>query len=309
MSKASLYTKFHDHLLLLRTNGMSNGLTGDYVCPLCLTSYTQQVVNTDAITIEHAPQHALGGHEKALTCKECNNGAGSEIDCHLDNLIQRLEFKEQVDGSKREGSFEVSGQRIHGSLTYNNGNCELRLPVRSNDTRINLGGLMTTGDEFEFEGKKVKYNANCGIAAMLKNAYILLFARIGYPILASAHYDILRNYINDPYNYFLPRPLCRIEPSSLYNDGVYLFQRAKEKGFVVVYSVIKNSTEKVFVFLPAICTSFVQTAGVLRDAANGRSVMIRPLPDMIDFLNDMDKAQALIRWAHSRTMTMQEVCE
>ena len=62
-------------------------------------------------------------------------------------------------------------------------------------------------------------------------------------------------------------------------------------------------------FLPAICTSFVQTAGVLRDAANGRSVMIRPLPDTIDFLNDMDKAQALIRWAHSRTMTMQEVCE
>lgn len=309
MSKVGLYVKFHSHLQLMQTNGMANGLTGDYVCPLCLTSYTQNEVNADAITIEHAPQHALGGHEKALTCKNCNNEAGSEIDCHLVKLIERLEFKEQVDGSKREGSFEVSGQRIHGSLTYNNGNCELRLPMRSNDTRINLDGLMTTGDEFEFEGKRVKYNANCGMAAILKNAYILLFARIGYPILASAHYDILRNFINDPYNYFLPRPLCRIEPSSPIDDGVYLFQIERAKGFVVVYSVVKNSTEKVFVFLPALTTSFAHTAGVLREAANGRGVMMRLLPDADDFLNDIGKTQTLFRWANSRTMTMQEVCE
>ena len=309
MSKASLYTKFNGHLQLLRTEEMASGLTGDYICPLCLTSYTQQEVNTDTITIEHAPQNALGGHEKALTCKECNNGAGSEIDCHLVNLIERLEFKEQVDGSKKEGSFEVSGQRIHGSLTYNNGNCELRLPIRSNDTRINLGGLMTTGDEFEFEGKKIKYNADCGIAAMLKNAYILLFERIGYPILASAHYDILRNYINDPYNNFLPRPLCRIEPSSPINYGVYLFQRDRVKGFVVVYSVIKNTTEKVFVFLPALTTSFAQTAGVLRDAENSRAIITRQLPSTADYLSDMDKAKALIHWAKSRTMTMEELLD
>lgn len=307
MSKASLYTKFHDHLQSLQTNGMANGLTGDYVCPLCLTSYTQQVVNTNAVTIEHAPQNALGGHEKALTCKNCNNEAGREIDCHFVNLIERLEFKEQADGSKREGSFEVSGQRIHGSLIYNNGNCELRLPMRSNDTRINLGGLMTIGDEFEFEGKRVKYNANCGMAAILKNAYILLFARIGYPILASAHYDILRKFINDPYNYFLPRPLCRIEPSSPIDDGVYLFQRERAKGFVVVYSVEKNAIEKVFVFIPALTTSFAHTAGVVRDATNGRGVMMRPLPDTDDFLNDIDKVQALIQWANSQTMPMQEV--
>lgn len=307
MSKASLYTKFHDHLQLIQANEMANGLTGDYVCPLCLTSYSQQVVNTGVITIEHAPQHALGGHENALTCKDCNNGAGSEIDCHLDNLIQRLEFKEQVDGSKREGSFEVSGQRIHGSLTYNNGNCELRLPMRSNDTRIDLGCIMTVGDEFEFEGKRVKYNANCCTAAILKNAYILLFARIGYPILSSAHYDILRNYINDPYNHFLPRPLCRIEPSSPIDDGIYLFQRTKEKGFVVVYSVTRNTTEKVFVFLPALTTSFAHTASVVRDAANGHSITMKQLPDTVDYLSDMDKAKALFSWASSRTTTMQEV--
>ena len=210
---------------------------------------------------------------------------------------------------KKEGSFEVSGQRIHGSLTYNNGNCELRLPIRSNDTRINLGGLMTTGDEFEFEGKKIKYNADCGIAAMLKNAYILLFERIGYPILASAHYDILRNYINDPYNNFLPRPLCRIEPSSPINYGVYLFQRDRVKGFVVVYSVIKNTTEKVFVFLPALTTSFAQTAGVLRDAENSRAIITRQLPSTADYLSDMDKAKALIHWAKSRTMTMEELLD
>lgn len=307
MSMGALYDKYHNHLRLLQTAGLANGLTGDYICPLCLASYTQQEVNTEAITIEHAPQNALGGQEIALTCKTCNNEAGSAIDCHLVNLIERLEFKEQVDGSKRAGSFEVSGKRINGALTYNNGHCELRLPLRQNDTRINLGTLMAKGGEFEFEGKRVRYNANCGMAAILKNAYILLFARIGYAILASSHYDILRKFINNPYKYFLPRPLYRIEPSSTIKDGIYLFQTLEIKGFLVVYSVGKNAMEKVFVFLPALTTTFAHLSRLARKVSNGGRLKLHELSDTEDFLNDINKIQSLSNWASSRTMTIQEI--
>ena len=307
MSMGALYDKYHNHLRLLQTAGLANGLTGDYICPLCLASYTQQEVNTDAITIEHAPQHALKGHAKALTCKTCNNEAGNEIDCHLINMIERLEFKEKVDGSERAGSFEVSKNRINGALVYNNGHCELRLPIQQNDRRIDLGKLMTKGDEFEFQGKVVKYNANCGMAAILKNAYILLFARIGYPILASHHYDILRNFINNPYRYFLPRPLCRIEPSSTIKDGIYLFQTSEIKGFLVIYSVGRKATEKVFVYLPALTTTFARLSRLVRKVTNGGKLKLHELSDAEDFLNDINKCRSLLAWANSHTMTIQEI--
>ena len=201
----------------------------------------------------------------------------------------------------------MSGKRINGALVYNNGHCELRLPLRQNDTRINLGGLMTKGDEFEFQGKTIKFNADCGLAAILKNAYILLFARIGYPILTSPHYDILRNFINNPYKYFLPRPLCRIEPSATVKDGIYLFQTLEIKGFLVVYSVRRNATEKVLVFLPALTTKFAHLARLVRTISNGGRLKLHELSDSEDFLNDINKVQSLLSWASSRTMTLQEI--
>lgn len=111
----SLYIKYHSHLQLLQTSGLAKGLIGDYICPLCLASYTQQEVNADAITVEHAPQHALGGGEQALTCKVCNNEAGSEVDCHFVHLIERLEFKEHVDGHRDLGVLMCQGR---GSMEH-----------------------------------------------------------------------------------------------------------------------------------------------------------------------------------------------
>ena len=308
MSKTGLYMKFHSHLQLLQTNGMANGLTGDYVCPLCFASYTQQVVSTNAISEEHAPQHALGGHKIALTCKKCNNGAGSEIDCHFDTLIKKIEFKEQVDGATQIGRFtDASGRLVQSRLEYQNGECQLKIHEKQNDPNIKLGNLFSPGDTCAFNGVPVKYNPNCATAAALKNAYIILFARIGYTILADSAYDKLRNFINDPYSYFLPRPLFRIGDYLPVADGIYLFQKNNVKGFMVVYSVTKHNTYRVAAFIPAICTSFTQLASFVRVVTNGGSVNLRRLEDTEDFLTDENKIRALSRWARVRTVTVQEI--
>ena len=310
MSKASLYNKFHCHLQLLQTNGMADGLTGDYICPLCLTSYTQQEVNTSEVSEEHAPQKALGGHRIALTCKDCNNGAGSEIDCHFDTLIKKSEFKEQVDGAVQRGRFyDASGRLVQSSLEYENGNCLLKIHKKLNDPKIDIGNLFAPGDTCMFDGVAVKYNPDCATAAALKNAYILLFTRIGYPILADRAYDKLRNFICDPHSYYLAHPLFQIGDYLPIADGIYLFEKPNVKGFMIVYSVTKIKTYRVAAFLPAICTSFAHLASFVRVVTNGGRLKLRMLDNTDDFLTDENKIKALSRWARVRTMTVQEIFE
>ena len=310
MSKASLYAKFNSHLQLLQTNGMANGLTGDYVCPLCLASFTQQEVSTNAISEEHAPQKSLGGHKIALTCKGCNNGAGGEIDCHFDTLVKKIEFKEQVDGASQIGRFfDASGRLVQSTLEYHNGECLLTIDKNRNNPSIDIGNLFTPGDVCMFNGVAVKYKPDCATAAALKNAYILLFTRIGYTILADSAYDKLRNFINDPYSYYLAHPLFQIGDYLPIGDGIYLFQKSNVKGFMVAYSVTKNKTYRVVAFLPALCTSFAQLASYVRVVSNGGRIKLRKLEDTEDFLTDENKIRALSRWTRVRTMTVQEIFE
>ena len=303
-SKDTLYRKFHDHQTRLQSSDWAPKLQGDYICPLCLSSFNQQAITTEALTLEHAPQNALGGSIVALTCKDCNNVAGSIIDCHFDNLVQQLEFQHQESGAKKEGHFfDASGRRIQGTLEYDNGNCLLKLSEKNNNPQIDLGSL-AVGEEFSFEGKRIKYNPNCATAAILKNAYMLLFSKIGYTILTDDFYNILRNYINNPTSYYLPRPLHRICPSLPISDGVYLFQMPQVKGFLVAYSVTKQSTMRILVLIPAICTSYQKAATFLRTM---HKVKLYMLPNNDVLLTDTDKMHKLLRWSKSRTMQMSEV--
>lgn len=305
-SKDTLYRKFHDHLTLLQSTEWASKLQGDYICPLCLALFYQQAITIDALTLEHAPQNALGGRIVALTCRDCNNDAGREVDCHLDNLVQQLEFQHQESGSKREGHFiDASGRRVQGILEYDNGNCLLKLSEKNNNPKIDLGSF-SIGEEFSFEGKRVKYNVDCATAAILKNAYILLFARIGYTILTDRFYNLLRNYINNPTKCFLPKPLYRICPSLPINDGVFLFQMPQAKGFFVVYSVTKQTTMRILVLIPAICSSYQKVATFLRAMHN---IKLCILPNDDAFLTNVDKMNKLLRWSKSKTMQMHEIFE
>ena len=50
-------------------------IAGANVCPLCLTAMAER----DA-TLEHVPSKKIDGKGIHLTCKTCNNSAGSSLD-------------------------------------------------------------------------------------------------------------------------------------------------------------------------------------------------------------------------------------
>lgn len=51
-----------------------------YACPCCLGLYDREAVASRILTLEDVPPKALGGRPMLLTCKACNNEAGSKLD-------------------------------------------------------------------------------------------------------------------------------------------------------------------------------------------------------------------------------------
>ena len=86
---------YRDQLSILHSMNLFRQYDG-YICPFCLNRFNED--NVAALSLEDAPQEALGGSKVALTCKKCNNTMGGLIDCHLVNYIEAIECRQFPEG-------------------------------------------------------------------------------------------------------------------------------------------------------------------------------------------------------------------
>ena len=79
-------------------------LRGRFACPLCLRVIERASNLSDVVAEEHVVPEALGGRLTTITCRSCNNSAGTELESHL---VQRV----LVDANKRpvEGRVDIGG--------------------------------------------------------------------------------------------------------------------------------------------------------------------------------------------------------
>lgn len=73
-------------------------------CPLCLRLIAPGASLADQVAEEHVVPEALGGRLTTLTCRQCNNSAGAELEAHL---VQRV----LIDARKRpvEAIVDIGG--------------------------------------------------------------------------------------------------------------------------------------------------------------------------------------------------------
>lgn len=101
-----------------------------YMCPLCMKSFE----DVTELTEEDVPQKSLGGKRITLTCKQCNNTCGSDIDIHLLGLIKGIVQQAFIPGSDRKVSVLNGEKRLNATLEVKD-NRELLLnidPKRNN---------------------------------------------------------------------------------------------------------------------------------------------------------------------------------
>ena len=297
MNKIEYYQSMHNNINILKKDKID--IEGDYICPLCMQKFNEEEVKT-ILTEEDVPQRSLGGKRIALTCKKCNNTCGAQIDIHLYNAIVSREQRLFLPGTNRRVRIEKDDRRLNGELRIeNDGIIKLLVNTKKNSPQNweNFrSNILIPNEIVTIEDSKLKKEERRIAAAILKNAYMLLFAKTGYTFLYDTYYDKIRNQISDPDIYYLPDRLWTIQQISI-PDGIYLTEDNRYRGFFVVYTLRLEFSYRVCVLIPTPLVPYLAVAKQLQKIEADSSIQVLSLPNL-DFLNDLSAIERLKKWSY-----------
>lgn len=190
---------------------LRDDLRGLYVCPLCVKGWPRQALSADVLALEHAPPRSLGGRVVALTCKDCNSGAGHTLDdemhgneAFLDfvagNTSRPLRARIEVPDRPELSGAMVDVGRVDGAIKM------VGLPKHSRPEaqrawEEQLAHMADQGgwDGFHFRLAFTKANdPEVTSVGWLRSAYLVAFAAFGYPYILRRDLRPVRDQITHP---------------------------------------------------------------------------------------------------------------
>ncbi|MBN1136472.1 MAG: hypothetical protein JXM73_07795 [Anaerolineae bacterium] len=183
-----------------------------YICPICFKLFTRAALSdqyADRLTLEDVPPKSLGGRARVLTCKICNNQAGTEIESHLHQKLRADQFFSGVPGVEIETRFRPDSSVDLTATTHFSpeGTIEINYdPARSDPAQIDrLHELEMAGTISSIQLVfRLGYHANRPQVALLRIGYLLAFAQLGYGFLINANLRVIRGQIDNPTSKILP---------------------------------------------------------------------------------------------------------
>jgi ribosome-associated translation inhibitor RaiA len=179
------------------------GKGGLVLCPLCLREFgrksaeqSPEIPETDWLTEEHVIPQSAKGKEVTLTCKTCNNAAGSEIDSHI---AQKLRLDRGFKGKgKIKAQLAMAGVGARADITIGAGH--MGIEAKSSTAYVHQKLIEATSDlarRNEPLTIKIAYSLNKQklAAAIVKAAYLGLFADLGYRYILMPSLDQVRRAI------------------------------------------------------------------------------------------------------------------
>ena len=304
MDKLLYYKCCVNHLSLLRDAGLTS-LNVDYVCPLCMKSFPSDLAKTE-LTEEDVPQKSLGGQRITLTCKQCNNICGSNIDIHLLETIKGIEQRAFLPGTDRRVTVQNGEERLYATLKVGeNRDMLLNIDTKRNNPQtwaLYHDNILLENSVIDLQDAPLKHDIRRFSAAILKNAYLILFARTGYTFLSDTFYDRLRQQIKTPDPYVLPERLWTFQNVSV-PDGIYLTRDNRYRGFFVVYSLKLYQTYRVCVLIPTPKVEYLAACMELRKINSKSRIRVIPLPHE-DFMCNEISVKKLRKWAYGWNLDM-----
>jgi hypothetical protein len=208
--KRRLFRKFSGQLLLLQANAMLHYpfiYPDPYICLICLREFSEDHLNEDKyenfLTAEDAPPDALGGTKVALTCRECNNSCGQQIDWHLSEALRSIDDSRFYEGSKQSATIDYEGKKLTVELEALGGGSLTAYHAISHNNPTLLEKFIfgiknkTIGPVLNFEPPARRFLPERINYALVKTNYILTFAKFGYLFLLDDMYQPLRDQLGD----------------------------------------------------------------------------------------------------------------
>lgn len=297
MDRKMYYLNMHNNISKLRAHNIN--IDGDYFCPLCMKTFKEEDIK-NILTEEDVPQYSLGGKRIALTCRQCNSDCGSKIDIHLLNEIKSREQKLFLPDERRKIRIEKDGQTLNAEIQIdNNRRINLLVNTKRNNPKIwneFQKNILLPNETVNIEDIPLKKDKRRIEAAIIKNAYLLLFAKTGYSFLYDAYYNDLRKQILDPDVFHLPDRLWTIQ-NFLLPDGIYLTQDNEYRGFFIVYTLKLKFKYRVCVLIPTPMVPYLSATKALEKIEANKFIKILKLPDL-DYLTNDNAIMRLRRWCY-----------
>lgn len=300
---SKMFNAYSEHLKLVRELKITER-EDEYICPICLRGYKKSEINQ--LSLEDVPQAALGGKKIAITCRRCNNTCGNTIDHHLINYIDSLENKNFLLGSNRKIKIINlgEGKPIEGSLmVLDSKNMKMLIPenyFKSPDFEKRLRTL-SKGEEITLQNRGIKTEKSSVSAAILKNAYLILFSKFGYSFLLDDHYNTLRNQIQSHSTSLSPYKIWRKFEKSPTIDGIYFSCDNRYLGFFVVYTITRKQSYQITVYIPTPSVHLYSALNTIKnEATNGEGLSLTTF-DTSNLLWDKGKIQSIRDWVYTKS--------
>lgn len=304
--RKTIFEKYSNQLKLLDAEGLlperiKLPFDNTYICPLCLNPFSEDTLDqskSNPLTLEDAPQKALGGKAATLTCKECNNKCGEKIDNHLTSGLIERDQRDFLPNTSGKAKFEIDNVIVQGSYTVDENR---NITVVNNESNNNPSKLeqyrkgLKKGRVTVLSFKKTKVDERRLLAALLKTAYILAFEKYGYIFILDECYDIVRKQLENPEVMHYPDGFWTKKDFEEKDECVYYISSQKYKGMYSVFALKTAVTTKRFgVYLPIPDVDYHKIIRNLKKMEKGGSMNINCF-DKADLLSDIEA----IRYFHN----------
>lgn len=278
-----------------------------YICPICLDPFSEddlEATSANRLTLEDAPPKSLKGSQIALTCASCNNGMGQDIDWHLKERLNELDFKDSIEGATQMGTSTLNGITVNGQLqVHKNGTKKMYLPKKKNNPELFQQYLSSIEKDRSqspnFTPKPSRVDPKKLQIALLKTAYILMFQKFGYAFLFDKEYDRIRTQLRNPEKNVYPLKCWFNGPFPEDRTGIlFIVEKGLESIFVLFKLETKLSKRLFAVVLPLTTKPIEKIIEELerRFAKEGSFEMDMMIFDKDDYLRDIESIDLLLQW-------------
>lgn len=310
IKRKQLFDKYSSnlHFLVLNDKVPENidVVDDSYICPICLKSFLEIDLDQDVenpLSLEDAPPKSLGGSQIVLTCEECNNGMGKDIDWHLTERLRELDFHHFYVGAEQTGTMTIDGISVNVSLTMQEGRqMEVYLSKKNNNpkkTELYINKLKELKNAKPFwKPRTTRVNSKKLQIALLKNAYLLLFQKFGYAFLFVKEYDRVREQLLNPEKDIYPLDCWFEGPFPKDKIGVpFITEKNLESIFTLFELKTKLSSRLFGVVLPLSNNKIETTIKALREKFEKNdefSVQMMSFTD--DYLANLESINLLLNY-------------
>lgn len=308
--RETIFNRYAGHLQVLAKEGIVNpAFAGKnlYICPMCLAEFPSPNEGDNPLTLEDAPPKSLGGKAHVLTCKKCNNTAGSKIDFHLAERLNEIDSKKFLPGTELKVKIKIGAETFRatlsvderGTMTVHHSN-KNNHPEKLAEAMAEVKAGMTLNPEF-FLSRVIPENLEY---ALLKTGYLIAFRKYGYSFLLDHCFDTVRQQLQDPETPVYPSGFWFYLPETVPLGAFFIMDKGYESLFVVFSVTTGKSTHRFGTVLPLPVRPIEQVIERITEKFQEEKefpVTLYPLEqDTADYLTNLENIKAAVKWIYER---------